>query len=175
MKDQDYFERLEEHKCGYAPGQKEYVAALGKFTSQWSWQMYGTFVFERERTYASAVTVWKDFVNRLERETRGRLAWIRGDEGRWSGCGGPSIPLHFHSLMLFANPPTIGRVSDLWSFLAGRSHIVPYNLGKGVPWYVVKLACYPPYSYDLDNLQYFDPLRSTDLSGPRLPPAERQK
>ena len=48
---------------------------------------------------AQADKVFHAYINRLEHLLRARIAFVRGDEKRFSGCGMPASARHYHVLM----------------------------------------------------------------------------
>src|SRR5437588_11266156 len=62
------------------------------------WSLFATLTFAWHVSDARAVGVFEEFVNRLERFIRGPVAFVRGDEKRFSGCGMPGAPRHFHAV-----------------------------------------------------------------------------
>ena len=63
------------------------------------WQIYGHFTFTWSVSDQQADTVFRTFINFLEHKLGAPIAFVRGDEKRWSGCGKPGSPRHYHVLM----------------------------------------------------------------------------
>src|SRR5712671_4141245 len=63
------------------------------------WQLFATFTFAWQVSDPQALKVFREFINRLERSARGPVVFVRGDEKRYSGCGMPGSPRHFHALL----------------------------------------------------------------------------
>ena len=59
-------------------------------------------------------------MNRLEKYIRGPVVYVRGDEKRFSGCGMPGAPRHFHVLLAAHQALDLEFVRELWMSLAGR-------------------------------------------------------
>src|SRR5438045_9782229 len=95
---------------------KDYVACLQHVP----WQLFCTFTFAWSVSDAQAMGVFNAFVNRLECSLRCPITYLRGDEKRFSGCGKPGSPRHFHAVL--AAPYALDRkfVSDTWMSMAGR-------------------------------------------------------
>src|SRR5581483_9712002 len=77
----------------------EILHAYGEFLKEFRWQLFCTFTFAWPVSDVQADRVFKAFIDRLEAKTGGCLGYVRGDEKRFSGCGMPASPRHFHVLM----------------------------------------------------------------------------
>ena len=139
----------------YSAQQSNLVSAYGDFFCQWPWDHYGTLTFGRKLSQASCVHHWNEFIDTLGRLTRGRVGWVRADEQRWSGCGTPEIPLHFHSLLRYQNVPAPEAVAALWKAKAGDAQVEAYGSGGGAAWYLAKMFPYEDTRYDLGGLKHF--------------------
>src|ERR1019366_2145524 len=139
----------------YSAQQSNLVSAYGDFFCQWPWDHYGTLTFGRKLSQASCVHHWNEFIDTLGRLTRGRVGWVRADEQRWSGCGAPEIPLHFHSLLKYQNVPAPEAVAALWKAKAGDAQVEAYGSGGGAAWYLAKMFPYEDTRYDLGGLKHF--------------------
>ena len=80
---------------------------------------------------ARCIHLWEDFIDTIGRLTHGRVGWVRADEQRWSGCGAPEIPLHFHSLLKYQHVPAPEAVEAIWKSKAGDAQVEPYGSGGG--------------------------------------------
>ena len=60
------------------------------------WQLFCTFTFAWPVSDPQALKVFNELVTRMEIFVRGPIAFVRGDEKRFSGCGMPGAPRHFH-------------------------------------------------------------------------------
>ena len=127
----------------YDACQSSQVAKYGEFFYQWPWDHFATLTFTKSGSLPHSIATWNWFIDRLGRITRGRVSWVRGDEVRWSGCGKPQIPLHFHSLLLFQHPPGPQTVAELWKTQVGDAQVKQYDPAKGAAWYTSELICYP--------------------------------
>ena len=83
------------------------------------WKLYGTFTFAWPVSDAQADKVFYAFINRMERHIGSDIAWVRGDEKRWSGCGMPSIPRHYHAVFWSAAPLSGWLFESEWMSMAG--------------------------------------------------------
>jgi hypothetical protein len=135
------------------------------------WQLFCTFTFAWQVSDPQALKVFGEFVNRLERFVRGPIVLVRGDEKRYSGCGMPGAPRHFHALMAAHRRLDRSWVADHWMSLAGRRksgagadvRIYDPNL-DGVA-YVLKFINEPFGDWDLRNVDLFlSPLDHQPLS-----------
>jgi len=143
--------------------------ALTEWLTQVPWQIFGTFTFAWHVSDAQALGVFDEFMNRLERFLRSPVTYVRGDEKRFSGCGMPGAPRHFHAVL--AALPRIDSqfVGDLWMSMAGRrehgagadARIYDPSL-PGLA-YVLKFINQPNGDWDLRNLDLFLPAASREL------------
>jgi hypothetical protein len=84
------------------------------------WQLFCTFTFAWRVSDPQALRVFDGFVNRMERFVRGPIVFVRGDEKRYSGCGMPGAPRHFHAVLTAHRKLDRHWVADLWMSLGGR-------------------------------------------------------
>jgi hypothetical protein len=134
-----------------------YVAWL----QQIPWQIFGTFTFAWAVSDPQALRVFGEFVNRMEKSASGSLAFVRGDEKRFSGCGMPGAPRHYHAV--FAAHRKLDRhwVADHWMSLAGRrddgtgADVRIYDPNLNGLAYVLKFINQPLGDWDLRNLDLF--------------------
>jgi hypothetical protein len=147
---------------GMRRGQRDlhtYVAWLRKVP----WQLFCTFTFAWRVSDAQAVRVFKEFVNRLERSVRGPIGFVRGDEKRFSGCGMPGAPRHFHALLAAHRGLKQQVVADLWMSMAGRrengagANVRIYDANLGGLAYVLKFINEPDGDWELRNIDLFLP------------------
>jgi hypothetical protein len=83
------------------------------------------------------------------------VGWVRADEQRWSGYGSPEIPLHYHALLKYQNPPDPEAVAALWKSKAGDAKVETYECARGAAWYMAKMFPYEDTGYDLGGLEHF--------------------
>jgi len=148
----------------YSVDQSSLVSAYGQFFGAWPWDHYATLTFAGHLSDSTCVRHWNDFIDSLGRLTRGRAAWVRADEQRWSGYASPEIPLHYHALLMYQNVPAPGDVAGLWRTMSGDAQVEAYNCGGGAAYYLAKMFPYEDTHYDLGGLERF-----TCPSGSRRP------
>ncbi len=139
----------------YSNTQKKLVAEYGNWISQWTWSHFGTFTFGRISSASNCEHHWNAFVNSLERYTRGRIGWVRATEGRWSGCGKPHIPLHYHALLVYKNVPPTGVAQAIWHSKSGDSKVEIFDPTLGAAWYISKMFPFSDFDYEVGGLEYF--------------------
>lgn len=90
------------------------------------WQLYTTLTFAYERSNASADRVLREYLNYVEKSMHAPVSCFIGKEcdpankKRWSGCGMPASPVHFHLLMGSAVPLDSGHIRKTWHRYGGR-------------------------------------------------------
>jgi len=141
---------------------QEYVAWLRPLP----WQIFATFTFAWPVSDPQALKVFRQFIDRIEKGLRGPVALVRGDEKRFSGCGMPGAPRHFHVLMAAHRRLDRHWVREHWMRLAGYR---PNGAGadartydaslRGID-YVLKFINQPDGDWDFRNLDLF--LRSPE-------------
>jgi hypothetical protein len=134
-----------------------YVAWL----RQVPWQLFCTFTFAWPVSDPQAQKVFRGFANRLERSMRGPIVFVRGDEKRFSGCGMPGAPRHFHALLAAHRKLNQQVVADLWMSMAGRrdngagANVRNYDPSLGGLAYTLKFINEPDGDWDLRNVDLF--------------------
>ena len=139
----------------YSVSQSSLVSAYGQFFGAWPWDHYATLTFGRRLSDSTCIRHWDDFINSLGRLTRGRVAWVRADEQRWSGHASPEIPLHYHALLKYQHVPAPDEVAGLWRSRAGDAKVEAYDAGGGAAYYIAKMFPYEDTRYDLGGLEHF--------------------
>jgi hypothetical protein len=105
--------------------------------------------------------VFDEFIERLEKTMLGPIAYVRGDEKRFSGCGKPGAPRHFHAVLAAHRRLDPQFVRDLWMSLAGRreegagADARIYDPSLGGLSYVLKFIHQPQGDWDLGNLDLY--------------------
>jgi hypothetical protein len=101
----------------------ESVQRYAEWLALLPWQVYGTYTFAWAVSDAQADKVFAAFINRLEFELGAPIGFVRGDEKRWSGCGMPASPRHFHVMM--ASTATLDplRLVDRWRKFGGSGRL----------------------------------------------------
>src|ERR1035437_8536300 len=97
----------------------EVVKEYAKWLSRVPWKVYGTFTFALRVSDEHADKVFAAFINCMERELRAPMAFVRGDEKRFSGCGMPGSPRHFHALMTSTAALDPLRLMTVWRRFGG--------------------------------------------------------
>ena len=138
----------------YSVQQTNLVSAYGDFFHQWPWDHYATLTFGRQLSQAGCIRHWNEFIDSLGRTTRGRVAWVRADEQRWSGYASPAVPLHFHALLKYKNVPAPEAVAALWKAKAGDALVEDYRSGGGASFYIAKLLPYADANYEVGGLEH---------------------
>jgi hypothetical protein len=84
------------------------------------WQLFCTLTFAYQVSLQQANALFDQFIDRSENSIRAPLTYVRGTENRYSGCGLPGSPWHFHLVIgadVALDPERLGR---LWESMAGR-------------------------------------------------------
>jgi hypothetical protein len=137
------------------------------------WQLFGTLTFAWRINDERKLSMFDEFINRLERAVRSDLAYVRGDEKKISGCGKPPCGLHFHVLLTSVANLEPAFVESLWMSLAGsgnddagaRVEAYSPNL-RGVE-YALKFVNKPEGNWSFRNLHLFHPQLSLQHLAPR--------
>lgn len=125
------------------------------------WQLFCTFTFAWQVSDPQAVAVFGGFVNRLEGSLRCPIAFVRGDEKRFSGCGMPGAPRHFYALLTAHRKLDRHLVADLWTSMAGRrkhgagANVRIYDPNLDGLAYVLKFIHQPLGDWDVRNVDLF--------------------
>ena len=146
----------------YSVDQSSLVSAYGDFFGSWPWDHYATLTFARKLSDSTCLRHWDEFVDSLGRVTHGRVAWVRADERRWSGCASPEIPLHYHALIKYRNVPAAGDVAGLWKAKAGDAKVETYDAGGGAAYYIAKMIPFVDTRYDMGGLEHFGRSKDPD-------------
>jgi hypothetical protein len=140
-----------------AAGLARYVAWL----RQIPWQLFATFTFAWPVSDSQARKVFSEFATRLEMSVRGPIVFLRGDEKRFSGCGMPGAPRHFHALLAAHRKLNQRVVADLWIGMAGRrkngagANVRIYDPNLGGLAYTLKFINQPDGDWSFRNLDLF--------------------
>jgi hypothetical protein len=136
-----------------------------RFYAQWlgavPWQLYCTFTFAWPVSDPRAAQVFKAFMNRLERSFRCPIAYLRGDEKRFSGCGKPAAPRHFHALLAAAVRLDAPFIENAWMRMAGfrtngaGAKVCAYNPNGNAIAYCLKFIFQPNGDWDFKNLDFY--------------------
>jgi hypothetical protein len=144
------------------------------FFRQVPWQLFSTFTFAWEVSDAQADGVFSGAIHSIEKHYRSDVGFVRGDEKRFSGCGKPASPRHYHALLACAAPLSIKYVADLWMSKAGHrsdgagAKVETYDPNKDGVSYVLKHINQPGGDWTLGkNLYLFLPAKP-DVVGKRM-------
>jgi hypothetical protein len=127
------------------------------------WQLFATLTFAWQISDPQATKVFREFVNRMEAFLHTPIGYVRGDEKRFSGCGMPGAPRHFHVLLTADRQLDRRYVADLWMSMAGRrehgagADVRPFNSSLPGIAYVLKFINQSNGDWDLRNLDLFLP------------------
>jgi hypothetical protein len=130
------------------------------------WQLFCTFTFAWPVSDPQADKVFKRFIDRLEKSLACPIAYIRGDEKRFSGCGMPAAPRHFHAVLTTHGRLDRHWVADHWMQMAGHrlkgagADVRIYDPNLGGLAYVLKFINQPNGEWAVHNLDLF--LRTLD-------------
>jgi hypothetical protein len=100
-------------------------------------------------------------MNRLEKSLRCPIAYLRGDEKRFSGCGKPAAPRHFHAVLAAAFPLDPVYIANTWMQMAGfrangaGADVRPYDPSGNAISYVLKFIFQPGGDWDFGNLDLY--------------------
>ena len=136
---------------------REYVVWLQSVP----WQLFATFSFVWPVSDAQAAQVFKAFMNRLEKSLRCPIAYVRGDEKRFSGCGKPAVPRHYHVLLAAAVRLDPTYVADTWMRMAGfranggGANVRAYDPSGNAIAYTLKFISEPDGNWDSRNLDLY--------------------
>lgn len=125
------------------------------------WQLFCTLTFAWPVSDPQAVKVFGEFVNRVERFLRCPIGLVRGDEKRFSGCGMPGAPRHFHALLAAHVRLDKHWIADVWMNMAGRrkngsgADVRFYDPKLPGLAYVLKFINHPNGDWDLRNIDLF--------------------
>jgi hypothetical protein len=143
--------------CASRGDLREYVVWLQGFP----WQLFATFSFVWRVSDGQAAQVFKTFINRLEKSLRCPIVYIRGDEKRYSGCGKPAAPRHFHLLMAAAIRLDANYIANTWMRMAGfradgaGAKVCTYDSKGNAIAYCLKFIFQPDGDWDFKNLDLY--------------------
>lgn len=137
------------------------IDQYARFFHSVPWQLFVTLTFAWSVSDAQALKVFQTFIGSLEKATFSPIAYVRGDEKRFSGCGKPAAPLHYHLVMASAAqlPPSL--LSNVWMQLAGRrsegvsAYVQPYDPALPGVNYILKRFLLPDGDWNPRNLDLY--------------------
>lgn len=127
--------------AGYLKTYNPIAQHRGEYLRGFDWNIYGcgTYRHPVSDTYAEALL--KRFMEKLGRKQRCRISYFAALERRYSGCGMPPIPAHWHFLAAGKNSYDLASVAQvLWSKQFGDSKIELYDPDREGAFYVCKLV-----------------------------------
>jgi hypothetical protein len=142
---------------------------MAKWLRPLPWQLFCTFEFSHSVSVPQARTVFRSYINDLERRLRSPLTFVVGEEKRTATAVKAAAPLHFHALMTsqVELPSEVIRTS-WWSY-GGRGHdgytsdVQPYQRGGRGEEYCLKFMNDVNGDWWYRNLGFFLP----GMPGPR--------
>ena len=139
------------------------------------WQLIGAFTFAWSVSDRQADGVFSGFIHGIEKHYRSDVGYVRGDEKRFSGCGKPASPRHYHALLACAAPLSPNFVADLWMSMAGHrsdgagAKVDVYDPNKNGVSYVLKHMNQANGAWTLSkNLYLFLPPANIEVVGKRM-------
>lgn len=146
-----------------------YVAdrAITEDYAEWlnevDWKLFCTFTFAGRVSDPYAIKTFEKFINRLEFSLKCDVGYARGDEKRFSGCGKPASPRHFHALLTCTAEASSKFVEDLWTSMAGNrvdgagALVKPYDASLDGASYAMKRINQSEGGWDFGKLHLFHP------------------
>jgi len=153
------------------------VQDYGTFFAGFAWQIYGCGTYRTAQSGDSAVGIFHAFHRRLRSSINSRIAMIAVPEKRYSGCGAPAIPLHWHFFMSgpqHLSHTLLKNAQTIWTAKYGDAKIEPYDATMSGAYYLAKGARENDFDYlllDLCRLPYQGPtdLMNHSLTAPYVP------
>ena len=127
------------------------------------WRVFATFTFAWSVSDAQADENVMAFINEMERQIRSPIAFVRGDEKRFSGCGMPESPRHFHVLLTSHVALDPKLVTATWRKFGGSgagqdsAKVEPYNAEQRGAAYCLKFINETDGEWKFRNLDLFLP------------------
>jgi len=153
------------HANRFSP--RKTTAAYEHWLRQVPWQLFVTLTFAYQVSDAQASRIFAEFINRAEAHVRAPIAYVRGDEKRYSGCGKPAAPRHYHLLMASTAPLPADWLRATWEAMAGRRQngaggdFRRYDPDRGGIRYVLKTIGYDGGDWAPRNLEFFLPAKTS--------------
>ena len=139
------------------------VEEYADWVEQVPWKLFCTFTFAWKVSDPQADQTFAEFINRLERDLRCDVGYVRGDEKRLSGCGKPACARHFHALLTCAAPVNRYFVEGLWMSMAGHrsdnagAKVEAYDPARNGAEYVLKFINKVDGEWTFRKLHLFHP------------------
>lgn len=145
------------------PSDREKVELYAQWFKQVDWRFFCTFTFAWRVNDQQADRIFTEFIDRLERDLKCDLGYVRGDEKRFSGCGKPASGRHYHVLLTCAAPVSASRVKYLWQSMAGNrsddagAKVEPYDSTQNGVAYVMKALVQEHGEWGFRKMHLFHP------------------
>jgi hypothetical protein len=149
---------VEPHQCGSTSTE----TGVRDFLRTFPWQLYVTLTFSRQISHHQADAILDRFVKDMQQRIGAPLSLAISKEGRnYSGCGRPSVRVHFHLLLACAFPVDAQLVADVWKqpeYGGGRTKgpgamVLPYDPKLFAAGYVMKGVTDPNWDYSFRKLE----------------------
>jgi hypothetical protein len=136
--------------------------AYGDFLRTYPWQLYVTLTFSRQISHHQADAILDRFVRDMQKRIGAPLSLAIGKEGgNYSGCGRPSVRVHFHLLLACAFPVDAQLLADVWKqpkyggerTKGPSAWVVPYDPKLDAAGYVMKGITDTDWDYSLSKLE----------------------
>jgi hypothetical protein len=153
---------------------RKIAEAYATWLKQIDWQLFCTFTFAWPVSDPQANEVFSGAIHKIEEHYRSDVGYVRGDEKRFSGCGKPACPRHYHALLTCAAPLSPTYVADLWMSIAGHrsdgagAEVDVYDADKNGASYVLKLINQPGGDWTPRKLELFLPAATIEVAGKRM-------
>jgi hypothetical protein len=137
------------------------IQAYEDWFSRIPWQLFCTLTFAHRVSDQQANGIFIEFINRVERQILAPIAYVRGDEKRFSGCGMPASPRHYHLLLACVVELDRDWLRNCWEYMAGERRFGaggdfrPFNPALPGVAYVLKKLQYKGGDWQFNNLDYF--------------------
>jgi hypothetical protein len=136
--------------------------AYGDFLRTFPWQFYVTLTFSRQVSHHQADAILDRFVKDMQQRIGAPLSLAIGKEGgNYSGCGRPSVRVHFHLLLACDFPVDAQLLADVWKqpgYGGARTKgpgamVLPYDPKLSAVDYVMKGITDPNWDWSFRNLE----------------------
>ena len=139
------------------------------------WQLICTLTFAWRVSDEQADKIFAAFIDRLETARKCNVAYVRGDEKRFSGCGKPACARHYHVLLASEKPLDPSVVEVLWKSMAGNrsdnagAQVELFDADQNGISYVLKAINHEQGNWTFRKLHLFHPeARSLQTMNKRL-------
>ena len=125
----------------------------GTYLRGFNWNVYGCGTYREPVSAVRAEVLMKRYMERLSRKLKAPVSYFAALERRYSGCGMPPIPAHWH--FLAACDPAYGMrevAQALWTEKFGDAKVDVYDPSQGGAFYISKLAGHANGEFTFANL-----------------------